>query len=353
VGLRNLIGVQVFLFVLLQHSLKAQNEYYFFNPKIDYGSIGSANPINLIVNDGFEMLGIYSPNRQFSKINFVEKSKYLYNRFKDPLRDLKAYGFYNLVNDEIIPFNPKKTNLGFFPNYTAHLFAGGYFYAYLSEYYHYHNFKYPKLMAFTTVYIKNIVNEVIETPLDYDTKIGHLTDLLFWDALAIVAFSSETVKHFFSNTLSVSNWSPIPVISPTTRLSNLNNFITIQRAKKTMRFEPVLMLGLGVMGGLSYEINKTHSISFLGGSLTQFVYKRYGANNILVESVTTREALGLFLDKNNSLMASVIVKRDKNQFLKLNIFPGLFYKELGAYIELGKNPILGITFQTLGFGISN
>jgi len=350
----NRISLSFFLLVLCSTSLVAQQDYYFYKPEINYGTIGSANPINLIVTDGFEMIGILSPSRELNQLQISKRYSLFKEKFKTPLKDLKAYGFSNVINDELFPYNLKESNLNFVPNITAHLLAGGYFYAYLSEYYHYHGFKFPKLMAFGTVYLKNLANEIIETPLVRYTRVDHLTDLFFWDVLAILTFSSSTVKQFFSETISISNWSPIPVLSPSSRISNLKNFIALQRAKKTMLFEPVLMLGLGVMGGLSYALNPSYSLSLLGGSLTQFVYKKYsGRKDILLESITTKEAVGLFLDKNNSLMASLIVKNDKDQFMRLNIFPGLVNNQLGAYVEIGKYPIFGLTFRSLGFGISN
>ena len=141
------------------------------------------------------MLNLSSESR-LKNVTFASKAKQLYKKLKTPIEDIRAYGVKNLINDEIFPINLKTTNFNFVPNLTAHLLAGGYFYAYLSEYYDYHNVKYPKLLAFATVSIKNISNEIIETPLYNYPRVDHLTDLFFWDLMGILVFSSNHVKYF-------------------------------------------------------------------------------------------------------------------------------------------------------------
>jgi hypothetical protein len=290
---------------------------------------------------------------RFDRFNYNSAMEQLFTSLRHPFREIRTYGIANFINDEFFPFAPLRTNGSFVPNIMLHVLGGGYTFAWMEEYYRYHGFEHPMLAAAATAYVKNFLNELVETPPERMTWVDPISDLFFWDVAALALFSRTEVRTFFTETIGLYQWNTMPVLLPTTQFANTNAFFVFRPVQLSWRVKPILISGLGGLAGFSIPISNSANFSVAAGFLSDEVI--FGPPGTAEPpALIAKPALGLYYDRNNSLLGSLLLKASNQISWRVNVYPGLIHGgagRFGFYAENRGTFHAGIAFRITGFGI--
>lgn len=329
---------------------------YFYH-RYDYGSQSLYGPLYVILNRGFDVLQMRGEQRNLGQNFQLDGGNVWTNLTHAPQAINGTGGWWRFIRQEILPFSFTPDTARWVPNYTLHLIGGGQTYAQLREWFMDHEASPFAASAFSaaTIFASAFVNESIENKgvIGYNTDC--IADIMVFDVAGVVLFSFEGVRDFFSRHIIVSDWSMQPAIIPQT--GNLHNQGNYYSAKIPIPWYPRLRLlgygGMATMGGLSYLLDGGYSISAaMGGKFDTLVNTSPGR---VENKVTTQLAGALFVDRNNSLLASLQVADVDDYFLNLNVYPNAIIHTdpgFGFWGVVGKDGrfLGGISF-TRAFGL--
>ncbi len=339
--------------------LHSQEKKQYFYKGLAYGSDATFNPISLLLNGGFDELQSYGISSNFADVPWNGGATSVWRNITAPLPVINAYGWGNFFEREIIPTSLNMEKAQYFPNYTLHLLGGGMVYRKASEWYDAHGYPAPEAFAALTVMSYHFINEIIENGPEIYSNEDPIPDLLIFDPLGIVLFSFDGVAEFFSSTLSFNDWSYQPAISfaPLGVRNVGQNYVMkypMNRSGSTSLFYHFGSFG---MLGLSLKTNEEESISFGLGLTSKSVYHTNAADLVPTVAINVGPIAGLYYDRNNSLLASLVVADNFNEFLRVNIFPGIVNVagfSPGGFCSFGERGKLtiGVTAKFLPAGLS-
>lgn len=353
----------VLLIFLISINLYAQKKkYYFYHPEQNYGSELNFNPTTVILNGSFDVLrnGGHENNNEtinIFKLDYEQGIKNVWDNISHPFYHINKYGWNRFLTQEVFPLSFDKNKAQWVPNYGHHIIGSGMIYVKTAEWYDYHGFKHPKLTSFLTTMFYHFFNEVLENNHSNVTNVDPIADLLIFDPLGIIIFSSDAVKKFFSKTVSLYDWSLQPVYNPCNcYLENSGlQFAFKYKLPFWENYSAFLYYGIYGIGGLSYTHNNIHNFSFGIGTVVNRLDENI-INNSRIITPTTDGAVGLFYDKNHSLMTSIIITGPRMYNARINIYPGFFKLGRfmpGMYLGFGEwdNFLVGITFARIPVGL--
>lgn len=328
-------------------------ERYFYKG-YDYGSQALFSPAYVIVNRGFDVIQTRVDSRNIFELSYKQNAVNVATNLANPVKSITEEGWGRFLTQEIFPLSFKQRSARWVPNYTLHLIGGGVTYTTLREWYEDKQWPAPAGMAALTVLATAFINETIENKEVTGRNTDAIADFYFFDIGGILLFNLAPINKFFSKHLIIADWSPPPaLVYPDLKLHNHgNNFA----AKLPLPFYPKLSLfsyfGLSSTGGLSYKFDGEYAISAAAGARS---------TRLLAESTTTvhnnvqfAPTAGVFLDRNNSLLASLVVSNVQDYFINANVFPGAIKALPGvglwAVLDRHFNPIVGLS-TSIGFGM--
>lgn len=332
-------------------------EAYFYKG-YDYGSQAIYNPITVILNGGFDMAQVGN-KRNLTKAPFYLGHKNLMKNLRDPFTAINDYGWWEFFRDQVIPFSLNKSNAQYWPNYTLHLIGGGMEYTAMKEWYAYHNFPYPSLFSIFTLSVYHYINEVFENEAYQGCNVDPIADVYLFDIGGIILFSFDNVNQFFSETLNLADWSLQPSFSLRKfgEIHNNGQFFSIKwQLPFVDHWHLFYFFGTNGVGGLSYKKDNGDAISFgVGLKANKIVCVDNSKNKKTLAFVWN---VGLFFDRNNSLLASLSLTRKTDYAVNLNIYPGII--KFGSFspgvwfaYNTDGNYIFGFTARFLPFGIGS
>lgn len=334
---------------------RAPDQKHFYQG-YDYGSQSLYGPIYVLLNRGFDVLQMRGDRRLLS-IDYTRDGGNVLDNLTHPFRAIEGTGgTWRFVRQEVLPlsFTPKTAR--WVPNYTLHLLGGGQTYAALREWFMAHEAPPAAATVFSiaTVFTSAFVNESIENKGYVGFNTDCIADILIFDVAGVALFSFEGVRRFFSQNVVIADWSLQPAIALTS--GNLHNQGNYYAAKIAVPFHPRLRLfgygGMATMGGLSYLVGNGYSIS--AGAGGKFAFDR-GVGP--AASVATKLTGAVFLDRNNSLLASIDVSDVQDYFASVNVYPNAFVHTdpgFGFWGVMGKDGrfVTGVSFtRAFGLGI--
>ena len=309
----------IITFLLIYNLTQAQ---YYYTGK-NYGSEAMFNPINVILNNGYDIIQLGNKPRTIFDFPYEHASKNVWKSVIHPIKTIELYGTKKFIKNELFPLELSVNGAQWVPNYTVHLIGGGMSYRMLIDWYNYHNYPMPKLFSLATVGAFHFLNEVAENGY-YDNYNGDaVADLLFFDVAGVLLFSSDKVTKFFHEELNMSDWS----LQPSFRLSNKtlqNNgqyFALKWQPNFSNHWQLFTIFGMDGLFGLSYKINDEQTISVGGGVIGQELVDIDEDKNI--KTVKLAWSTGIFYDRNNSLMASLKISDHIDYQVVLNVYPGI------------------------------
>ncbi|MDQ7817276.1 MAG: fibronectin type III domain-containing protein [Melioribacteraceae bacterium] len=326
----------------------------YFYKGYPYGNQALYNPMYLLLNGGFDMIQVGN-KRDIKNFPYKIAIKNIWKNLSDPFTPINNYGWWNFIKDQVLPLSLDKKNAQFWPNYTLHLIGGGMEYAAMKEWFEYYNYPYPQWLSAFTVMTYHLINEVAENGNYVGDDVDPIADIYIFDIGGILLFTSESVKRFFAEDLNLADWSQQPSFSLRNgELHNNGHFFSVKwKFPFSDSWHAFYYFGTNGVGGLSYKFQNGSAIS-VGLGLA-------ASDLILLDEKTNKKTLGLvgnlgvFYDRNNSLLASLSITIKTDYMINLNIYPGLIKIGdispgiWGAYSQDG-NVICGLAFSWLPFG---
>lgn len=330
---------------------------YYFYQGYTYGSQGMFNPLSIVLNSGYDICQLTDHDRQMLKFPYETSAKNVFWNLGHPFKVIGEVGWWKFTRTELLPLTFSREGGQWMPNYILHVIGGGMSYVTISEWYRYHHVKCPKLLGFITLMAADILNETIENNGYVGANSDPIPDVYIFNFAGVALFSSEKVCRFFSRKLHMADWSLQPSLTLTdVSLYNCGQYYSY---KWELPFERRLSLftrmGMGTLIGLSWKFPNGAAISAGAGV-------RSGERYLLSETarqvtITTPFSIGVFYDKNNSLLASLQISNVSDYFINANVYPGLFRigkfsPGLWTVIDKKGVPAFGFTTRyTLGVGL--
>ena len=323
---------------------------YFYRP-IDYGSAATTTPFSTLLNRGFfiiQMAGDYP--RDPRKINWSVGWKSVQRSVTSPIQAIEQFGgVKELLAVHVIPFaGVPVVESGWFPNYTGHLIAGGQSYRYMSEWLGARGVPHPRIASAALYLSTQVINEVIEQHNGLQPSAATTLDLLIFDPASILLFNIDGVAKFFSNTVRLRDWSPMASVTfPNGEIQNNGQLMAYKvPLSRTRGVDMLTVLGITGQLGAMAHVGRGHSVGFGAGV--------EGVDRVLdpvtqLETVNLTFSLGLYWDRDDSLMGSVLYGRTTENEISVNIYPGVLPKQLRSFGVWGVRTREG----RVRFGLSN
>jgi hypothetical protein len=338
--------------------VQAQEKKYLYYKHLDYGSEAMFNPISVLMNGGLDVLQSYNKSTRAGEINWDIGATSIWQSIKSPAYWINRYGWNKFLNQEVFPTSLNIADAQWAPNYTLHLIGGGMEYRKLSEWYDYHNYPLPYVFGAVTAMSYHFINELVENGPGIHGNTDAIADFCIFDPLGIIIFSFDGVAEYFSYTFEMNDWSPQPSISlnPLSFRNFGHSFVMRYPITESGRTKAFLYLGKSTLLGFSFKAKKEDAISFGVGASQTGVWEVNWTNGIPTNSIKIGAACGIFYDRNNSLLGSLLFSKFYHENIRLNIYPGVFFSSPfspGFFLTLGDGWALtmGLTMQFFPVGI--
>jgi hypothetical protein len=297
-------------------------ERYFYKGR-NYGSEALFNPINLILNSGYGIMQMEGHSREIMHLPYKQGAKNLWRNLRSPFGPISRYGWGNFASNELFPLHISKTHAQWLPNYQLHLIGGGMSSTAMYEWYDLHRYPIPRVFAISTMATSHIINEIIENGPYQGDNVDPIADIYFFDIAGIILFSFDGINRFFSENVVIADWSLMPSLAPRdmTLQNNGQNFSFKWKLPFAKQWSLFHYYGLQGLTGASYRVRGDDDIS-LGLGL------RSKSREIL-DQQTRRMTVdlvwngGLFYDRQNSLLCSLLLSGQPDKALILNVYPGV------------------------------
>ncbi len=264
-------------------------------------------PLRYYFNAGFDV----GQNRDFfSTRHYWSAHGTLYKRIRDPFHSIERDGgakkFFKdeFLSDRVVP------------NIILHGVGGGMDFRLLYEWFENRGASYPRLLAVLTSYSSHFGNEAIELSNQEISSHDHIADLFFFDIIGKIAFTNDHVAHFFYDRLGARLWQGQAVYDfNEQRILNASvNYLFRPELVENSRFRPVIIAGIQILGGVSYEWAKDQFITLASGVFYTNPIQKDG-----------RLVTALHYDEAGVQRASIQVNTSDHLRLRLNVFPGLLF----------------------------
>ena len=315
----------IFLLFLFGSTASAQEDPYYFYRPLDYGTERIYNPLSMIIDGGFGILQYQNRPRTFLDVNYKNGFHNVIENLSHPFYSIRVYGWKDFLENEVYPGSLQKKNAQYWPNYQNHLIGGGMSYIHVMEWYRYHEYPQPRLLALSTIAVYHFLNEIVENNAYDGVNVDPIADLYIFDPLSIVLFSINGVPHFFGQTLHMMDWSTQPCYSLNSRMieNQGQNFSIKVGLPFTDRVSLFYYWGLTGLIGLSYETDsKEHFSAGAGLRAKELVDSDDKTDARKLTAQLTWNA-GFFYDREHSLLASLFLFGISDYKVHLNIYPGI------------------------------
>jgi hypothetical protein len=329
-------------------------EPYFYKG-YDYGSQALYSPLWVFLNRGYDVLQDRTGSRSIFQQEYEHNGETVGKNLIDPIPAISHRGWGRFFREEIFPLSWTKDSARWVPNYTLHLIGGGTTYTALSEWYEAHGVPGPHWFSAGTLLASAFLNETLENKGVVGYNTDAIADFFFFDIGGIILFSFDWPNEFFSHELIVSDWSLQPSFTyPNFDLHDQGNYFAVKWPIPWYpRLRAFVYMGLGTLFGASYKLDSQYSVSAGAGTMASRLVST--SLNNADNDVEFAKTAGLFVDRNESLLASVQVTNVLDYFIRFNLYPNVFATpQLGMWAVVDKmgHFVTGVSFtQALGVGV--
>jgi hypothetical protein len=333
---------------------------FFFYQGYPYGSQASYNPGSVVINGGYGIWQVPSRywNRGLFRAPYGRWWRNTWSSVGHPVRTIEAFGWERFLNTEILPADPLNRNREqFIPNYFLHGIGAGMHFRATAEWYAYHRFPHPRLWSLATMAAYHLTTEVVENGENTGPTVDAIADLYVFNPLGILLFSSDRVCRFFSGRLHLAEWSQQPAYNARTdNLENMGQFYVVRLPlDREGGWSAMAHFGLHGMLGLSRQTGDGRAWSATVGLMVEDLEAAVQEGTGQALAARLSWSGGIFYDRNNSLMASLMVSGLSHNRARLNIYPGVLRRgwlSPGISASWGHELVLGINLACCPLGIA-
>lgn len=338
--------------------LTAQERRYFYHAR-PYGSESLINPGSLFINAGFDILQSATHSRDLSTIKLGTGARNVLDNLADPFTQIEKFGWGRFIGQEVFPTSLRIEEAQWFPNYTLHFIGGGMDARMMYEWYSYHGFAAPALMAGLTVAAYHLVNEAVENDRFIGPNVDPIADIYLFNLGGALLFTNDDVAEFFGTTLSMTAWPGQAAWNP--EFNTLENHGQYYIIRYPVPFAPTYRLfyhfGDNGLAGVSIPAGSGEYLTLAAGATQRQLRTVNVVNGARSVTVELGWMAGVYYDRENSLLASVMASNRINEKLRLNLYPGvidLFGFSPGLFASLGSRNqfIAGLSFRYSPIGLA-
>ena len=332
----------------------------FFYHGYGYGSDRMVHPIRLILNGGFGILQVGNRDNSLDEIDFGTGAENVSDNLRYPFKAIREEGFSEFITTQILPFSVNSGKAYYWPNYTLHLLGGGMSYRMMEEWFEAHRFPHPTLHALLTLSVYHLLNEVVENSGFVGYNTDPVADMYIFNPAGILLFSSDRVSRFFSHTMNLVDWSFQVAYDPwDNSIENVGqNFAMKYYFGSRKRYGLFYHFGNHGEVGLSIRRENGECFSFGAGLITNELVDLSDDTKLRSLAAELVPSAGIFYDRNNSLLASLIYSKKQDYTVRLNLYPGLFTVKgfspgLFVAVDQDDRVMAGITMSYIPIGLSS
>jgi hypothetical protein len=314
--------------------------------------------LTLLINGGYDVTQLQLVSNKIDDRNYRENTHSVLHNLGDPFPRIRKYGWERFLRQEVLPLNFSRYGLQWLPNYGLHLIGGGMLYTRMKEWYEERNFPAPWLLSSVTVMTQHLLNEIIETGEHEVYSVDEISDIYLFDLGGIVLFSFDNINEFFSKELNLADWSlQASIALPSGRLNAGQYFIIKWQLPFWKDYSFFWRYGVSALFGLSTKITPDESISAGFGFKSKHLIDL--SQTIRDRTIATSWHTGVFWDRNNSLLASLVVSGVSEYFIYADVYPGVIKIgnfSPGIWTIIGRNGNFTMGFTTrwlIGAGYAN
>jgi hypothetical protein len=347
----------ILVLIIIFHDATFSQQRYFYTNK-DYGSEALFNPLTLLINGGYDITQLQSVSNRLRDAPFARMANNVFGNLGDPFPRIRKYGTWKFLRQEILPIGFGADNMQWAPNYEQHLIGCGMLYTAMKEWYEDKNFPVPWLFSSITLMSQHLLNEIMETGPYEGWSVDEISDIYVFDLGGIILFSFDNINAFFHDKLNLADWSlQATIMAPNWRVNAGQYFSFKWKLPFSDDYSLFYRCGMGALWGFSKKMNPEDNLSVGLGFKTKHLVDLN--DKFRERTVETSWLGGVFYDRNNSLLASVVMSGIKEYFCSIDVYPGIikldkFSPGVFTIIGLNGNFTFGISTKYLiGVGYTN
>ena len=297
---------------------------YFYTPYA-FGTQGKYNPGDFFINGGFGIWQ-FSDNRKIFDVPYEAEWKHTWESLSHPMHAIEQFGVKEWFTSEIVPTSLDLKHGQYFPNYFLHVIGAGMQSRKMEEWYRYNHVPYPRVCSIITMLCEHFFEEMIEDGGGRGLNEDPVSDYYIFNPAGILFFLNNDVCRFFSEKLSLNEWSLQPSIN--TLNGNLENMGQFYVAKlpleRTRTWGLIAYFGMQELFGVTRTFGGDKSLSITGGVIVNSLGAADISTSQKAYTANLRWSAGAFYDVKNSLLMSLVVTGAEHNRFRLNVFPGFF-----------------------------
>jgi len=350
-----------FFLLMMLSTVTAQQKDYFFYRDYDYGSEALYNPVFVFLNgsmDSYQILDQHVRPSTLEGIPWSRGSTSVWKSITSPLPVISAFGWDRFLRQEVFPTSLDPNEAQYVPNYMLHLIGGGMDSRKLTEWFDAHDYPAPFALGAFTDMVYEFLNEAVENGKNIYPNEDCIPDILIFQTGGILLFSSDAVCRFFSETLSLNDWSnPVALsFAPLAFRNAGQNFVMKFGLTESRSTSLIMVFGDFSVFGLSFKNHSDESISVAAGIASIGTKVLPVVNGVPSNTVATGFMMGAYYDRSNSLLASAVYSDCANNRVRVSIYPGLIQNEVfnpGVFLSVGDEFwTAGLTLRVVPFGLA-
>jgi hypothetical protein len=298
-----------------------ERPYYFYHGRA-FGSEATFNPMVKLLQGGFYILDNDNRSNNPFVVRYGDGLSNVAWNLAHPLSAIEEYGWSRFLTTEILP-NPSRRTAQWVPNYFGHILGEGMTFRATEEWFRYHGHEHPTRLTLVTTVLQSLLNEVVENGDYRGTNVDPIADLYIFNPLGILLFRSDRVAAFFSGTLHMAYWPRQLALDPISGTFENVGHDFVFKYPMTRSVGLFASYGTHSLAGLTIRRSWGHSLSLGGGVMAKELVDAEPGLPSRSLTATIVPALGVFYDRENSLLFSLIVAPRKDDMMSVNIYPGV------------------------------
>ena len=302
----------------------AQDRPYYFYRGRAFGSEATFNPAVKLLQGGFYILDDDNRSNNPFVVRYADGLENLTWNLTHPFSAINEYGWTRFLTTEILP-NPRRRTAQWVPNYFGHILGEGMTFRATEEWFRFNGYRHPTRLALVTTLLESTLNEVVENGDYRGTNVDPIADMYIFNPLGILLFRSDKVAAFFSGTLHMAYWPRQLTLDPFSgTLENVgHDYVfkySLTRAGKVGLFASY---GTHSLAGVTIRRPSGHSLSVGAGVMAKDLVDAAPGLPSRSLTATIVPAVGVFYDRDNSLLFSVVLAPRKDDMMSVNVYPGV------------------------------
>jgi hypothetical protein len=316
------------------------------------GSESQFGPLNVLVNGGFDILrnASYSP-RPFDYDYGTGAVNVLWN-LTHPSEVIGGRHSERFVAHEVVPLLGLDPRYGqFAPNWFSHTLGEAMLSRRLGAWFDQRGVPYGRVAGIATVMAMQWLNEVVENDRYRGANADPIADLLLFNPLGMVLFSLDSAWRFFRGPIQLNYWPGQAAMDPRdgALVNHGENYAFKFSLGDWTPARAFFYIGQQGLGGLCWPFGVLGTVS-VGAGIRLLELERVAEDGypVLIPAGGFNTELGLFWDRNESLLASVLLGWPSSPTVTVNVYPNVV-GPVGFFVSTSRVDgwVLGLTSAAL------